>query len=300
MMKTRSAGLGHLRGKYLVHFHILVLGLFFATIITGCAHTPTTDERLASAERLIANHYYAEAANKLRPISNSDNPELGYLLGLIAFNRGQDASVIKLFLPLAEKGDERTYLPLATVYRRSGNFKESAFWLNKSSETGNPEGKLRFARACWEGQGVERDRKMTFKLIDEAAMSPDYRDKAMGWKEHFMFRLEMETGPEKIPPSKCIVYVNKPDLIDYRRDRVTTPWCDAGLDEQVSIAARNAVDNYLDKNYSSAYSYQLKAEYSQQSNGFLIRGNFNQWRGQRRVKILYGTGPAATSGFLTR
>ena len=77
------------------------------------------------------------------------------------------------FLPLAEQGDMRAMMYLATMYRRGlgapRNPAEAARWYSRAAELGNPTAQYNLAVHYRQGMGVDRDDARANELFEAAA-----------------------------------------------------------------------------------------------------------------------------------
>jgi uncharacterized protein len=90
--------------------------------------------------------------------ARAGSPEEDFRSGLSAFNRGDFASAMRLWRPLAEVDDARSQAGIGFMYHRGLGVKtddaQAAFWLRKAAEQGQAEGQLMLGSLYFFGLGV--------------------------------------------------------------------------------------------------------------------------------------------------
>jgi TPR repeat protein len=78
--------------------------------------------------------------------------------GLSAFNTGDYATALKLWRPLAERGEPRSEAGIGFMYHRglgvAVDDREAAAWLGRAAEQGQAEGQLMLGMLFYYGRGV--------------------------------------------------------------------------------------------------------------------------------------------------
>ena len=78
--------------------------------------------------------------------------------GLSAFNTGDYASALKVWRPLAERGEPRSEAGIGFMYHRGLGVglddREAAVWLGRAAEQGQAEGQLMLGMLFYYGRGV--------------------------------------------------------------------------------------------------------------------------------------------------
>ncbi|MBL6749758.1 MAG: sel1 repeat family protein [Nevskia sp.] len=96
--------------------------------------------------------------------------------GLAADIRGDNATAVQLWRPLAERGDARAQLSLAMMYHYAHqgvplDHAEAAKWYRKAADQGNAPAQARLGLMYFRGQGVPRDYVQAYKWNTLAAAS---------------------------------------------------------------------------------------------------------------------------------
>jgi TPR repeat protein len=84
-----------------------------------------------------------------------------FRLGLSAYNSGDYAKALKIWLPLAQAEDAPAQAGIGFMYRRGLGVaidnQKAAYWLRKAAEHGQPEGQMMLGSLYFYGAGVEKD-----------------------------------------------------------------------------------------------------------------------------------------------
>jgi TPR repeat protein len=92
--------------------------------------------------------------------------------GLSAYNSGDFAKAMKIWLPLAEAEDAAAQAGLGFMYHRGmgmpADNRKAAYWLRKAAEHGQPEGQMMLGSLYFDGKGVEKDYVKAYAWCDLA------------------------------------------------------------------------------------------------------------------------------------
>ncbi len=102
-------------------------------------------------------------------VGATQSAEGGFKEGLAAAKRGDYATALKEFLPLAERGNQGAQFNLGKMYR-SGlgvlkDNKEALKWYLKSAEQGNPRAQFNVGWMHLEGWGTPKNYKKTINIL---------------------------------------------------------------------------------------------------------------------------------------
>jgi TPR repeat protein len=93
--------------------------------------------------------------------------------GFAAFERGDYASALKFWKPLAEQGDSLSQTLIGAMYHYGKgvrqNDAEAVKWLNRAAERGNARGQTLLGLLYAMGKGVERNSVSAYMWLDIAA-----------------------------------------------------------------------------------------------------------------------------------
>jgi TPR repeat protein len=80
--------------------------------------------------------------------------------GLTAFNRGDYSTALRVWRPLAERGDPRSESGIGFMYHRGMGVdvddREAVSWLSRAAEHGQAEGQLMLGVLFYDGRGVPK------------------------------------------------------------------------------------------------------------------------------------------------
>jgi uncharacterized protein len=97
--------------------------------------------------------------------------------GLAAANKGDYATALREWLPLAEQGDADAQFNLGQMYQMGWgvdkNYITAFDWYKKASAQGNPRAQYNLAHMYQNGWGVERDSQAAFKWYTVSAEQGD-------------------------------------------------------------------------------------------------------------------------------
>jgi TPR repeat protein len=92
--------------------------------------------------------------------------------GLSAYNSGDFAKAMKIWLPLAEAEDAAAQAGIGFMYHRGMGVavdnRKAAHWLRKAAEHGQPEGQMMLGTLYFYGTGVEKDYIKAYAWCDLA------------------------------------------------------------------------------------------------------------------------------------
>ena len=92
--------------------------------------------------------------------------------GLSAYNSGDFARAMKIWLPLAEAEDAPAQAGIGFMYHRGMGVpvdnRKAAYWLRKAAEHGQPEGQLMLGSLYFYGAGVEKSYVKAYAWCDLA------------------------------------------------------------------------------------------------------------------------------------
>ena len=101
---------------------------------------------------------FAATAIVIASGARAGSPEEDFRRGLSAFNRGDYASALRLWRPLADGDDPRSEAGIGFMYHRGLGVAvddgQAAFWLRKAAEQGQAEGQLMLGSLYFFGLGV--------------------------------------------------------------------------------------------------------------------------------------------------
>ncbi|RZN74027.1 tetratricopeptide repeat protein, partial [Avibacterium paragallinarum] len=103
--------------------------------------------------------------------------ETQFQQGLEAAERGNFATALQLWKPLAEQGNASAQSNLALMYRKGQGVKQDYFqavkWYQKAAEQGNADAQFNLALMYKNGQGVKQDDFQAVKWYQKAAEQGD-------------------------------------------------------------------------------------------------------------------------------
>ena len=125
---------------------------------------------------LVAITLLALALAMAQPVAaQSFKPD--YDAGLDAYSRGDYATALRHWQPLAKQGDARAQVSLGTMYSFgwgvTQNHAEAVRWVRMSAEQGNPKAQSSLAAAYAKGWGVSQDYKEAVRWWRKAALGGD-------------------------------------------------------------------------------------------------------------------------------
>lgn len=92
--------------------------------------------------------------------------------GLSAYNSGDFAKAMKIWLPLAQAEDAAAQAGIGFMYHRGMGMvvdnRKAAYWLRKAAEHGQPEGQMMLGTLYFYGTGVEKDYIKAYAWCDLA------------------------------------------------------------------------------------------------------------------------------------
>jgi len=92
--------------------------------------------------------------------------------GLSAYNSGDFAKAMKIWLPLAQAEDAAAQAGIGFMYHRGMgqpvDNRKAAYWLRKAAEHGQPEGQMMLGTLYFYGKGVEKDYVKAYAWCDLA------------------------------------------------------------------------------------------------------------------------------------
>ena len=92
--------------------------------------------------------------------------------GLSAYNSGDFAKAMKIWLPLAQGEDAAAQAGIGFMYHRGMGVavdnRKAAYWLRRAAEHGQPEGQMMLGSLYFYGKGVERDYIKAYAWCDLA------------------------------------------------------------------------------------------------------------------------------------
>jgi uncharacterized protein len=95
--------------------------------------------------------------------------------GLSAFNFGDYAIALKIWRPLAERGEPRSEAGIGFMYHRGqgvpADDREAAMWLGRAAEQGQAEGQLMLGILSYYGRGVEQSYVRAYAWCDLAEIN---------------------------------------------------------------------------------------------------------------------------------
>jgi TPR repeat protein len=93
--------------------------------------------------------------------------------GLVAYDRGDYATALKEWRPLAEAGEDRAQHALGVMYERGQgviqDYKEALKWFTKAAEQGYAAAQFNLGLMFHEGRGVTQDYKEALSWFNKAA-----------------------------------------------------------------------------------------------------------------------------------
>src|SRR6516165_3224233 len=97
--------------------------------------------------------------------------------GIAAYQRGDFASALRLFQPLAERGDASAQCNLGVMYDKgqgiAQDYGEAMRWYRLAAEQRNPEAQFNLGVMYEEGRGIAQDRVRAHMWYNLAAASTD-------------------------------------------------------------------------------------------------------------------------------
>lgn len=107
--------------------------------------------------------------------------------GVAAFQRGDYATALRAFMPLAEQGDATAQVRVASAYFLMGptNFLKAAEWFRRAAEQGHPGGQLGLAEMFWGGWGLPQSyvQAHMWSSLAESGLPPAQRARAIEIRE---------------------------------------------------------------------------------------------------------------------
>jgi TPR repeat protein len=92
--------------------------------------------------------------------------------GLSAYNSGDFAKAMKIWMPLAQAEDAAAQAGIGFMYHRGMGMvvdnQKAAYWLRKAAEHGQPEGQMMLGSLYFYGAGVEKDYIKAYAWCDLA------------------------------------------------------------------------------------------------------------------------------------
>lgn len=142
----------------------LVLWLFSAQILAGGPGPATPIAALES---------------KPTPTSIPSPPSAGYQKGLAAYDAGDYAKAMSIWLPLAEKGDVPAQRGVGKLYEKGRgvdrDFAKAIRWYRPAAEKGDAESQYRLSVGYGYGLGVKKDEVTAMMWLRKAAESGQKR-----------------------------------------------------------------------------------------------------------------------------
>lgn len=93
--------------------------------------------------------------------------------GLSAYNSGDFTRAIRIWHPLAERGEPSSQAGLGFLYYKGlgvqSDYGEAHFWFEQAAKAGQPEGQLLLGTLYFFGHGVPRDFSLAFIWCELAA-----------------------------------------------------------------------------------------------------------------------------------
>ncbi len=93
--------------------------------------------------------------------------------GLAAALRGDDATAVRLWRPLAERGDAKAQLALGVMYKRGQgvpqDYAEAVKWYRRAAEQGNADAQYNLGIMYHDGEGVPQDYVQAHMWLNLAA-----------------------------------------------------------------------------------------------------------------------------------
>jgi len=102
----------------------------------------------------------------------ADPPDAAFRQGLSAYNSGDFARAMKIWLPLAQGEDAAAQAGIGFMYHRGMGVavdnRKAAYWLRRAAEHGQPEGQMMLGTLYFYGKGVEKDYVKAYAWCDLA------------------------------------------------------------------------------------------------------------------------------------
>jgi TPR repeat protein len=99
-------------------------------------------------------------------------PDAPFRQGLSAYNSGDYAKAMKIWLPLAQNGDTASQAGIGFMFHKGLGVTmdngKAAYWLRKAAEHGQPEGQMLLGSLYFYGAGVEKDYIKAYAWCDLA------------------------------------------------------------------------------------------------------------------------------------
>jgi len=99
-------------------------------------------------------------------------PDAAFRQGLSAYNSGDFARAMKIWLPLAQGEDAAAQAGIGFMYHRGMGVavdnRKAAYWLRRAAEHGQPEGQMMLGTLYFYGKGVEKDYVKAYAWCDLA------------------------------------------------------------------------------------------------------------------------------------
>src|SRR6266567_1931866 len=107
--------------------------------------------------------------------ANAGTADDDFRSGLAAYNRGDYATALKLWRPLAERQEPRSEAGIGFMYHRglgvAVDDREAAVWLRRAAEHGQAEGQLMLGILFFYGQGVPRSYVLAYAWCELAEIN---------------------------------------------------------------------------------------------------------------------------------
>ena len=98
--------------------------------------------------------------------------DVAFRQGLSAYNSGDFARAMKIWLPLAQGEDAAAQAGIGFMYHRGMGVavdnRKAAYWLRRAAEHGQPEGQMMLGTLYFYGKGVEKDYVKAYAWCDLA------------------------------------------------------------------------------------------------------------------------------------
>jgi len=134
--------------------------------------TRTTSASLSLRQLLLICFLMLAAAAFPAMPSLAAPADAAFRQGLSAYNSGDFAKAMKIWLPLAEGEDAAAQAGIGFMYHRGMGVavdnQKAAYWLRKAAEHGQPEGQMMLGSLYFYGKGVEKDYIKAYAWCDLA------------------------------------------------------------------------------------------------------------------------------------
>ncbi len=123
--------------------------------------------------------------------SSEAQPRPGFEDGLMAYHRGNPATALEIWRPLAEQGNAAAQYSVGYLYHRGEgvlpDLKQAAKWYRKAAKQGDPEAQLNLGLMYAQGEGVPRNYVQAYKWFSLSYLGyepGEYRDMAFRNREN--------------------------------------------------------------------------------------------------------------------